>query len=277
LLNCNTFNDDDFRTPRAFIMLSNPTNNLQNRQRLHRRQNSTPNAFDSVKVHDLPTIQRHGAHRRGMSLDTRRRQTPPQDYNTVRNTNQGYQTTSQHILRETQQQRLARPGQNQFAQFDNDENYLNSPSVTPQRQSFDAGCTNQYGHRLSQSEFQFPGPINTIISVDPHNYNGNQDLNLYQTETVLTPSAYLDFSAGFENSSQGTNSQSHSRRSSAGRRISGGIMDRVAQFEHLALQSPCRPTTPPNQNISRMYICEHLLIFANIHRLLSPDTSGYST
>ena len=237
-------------------MLSNPTKNLHNRQRQHRRQQSTPNAFEPVKATNLPNIQRHNSHRRGMSLDQRRRRTPPQEY-MVSNTNPGYQTTQpQHILRETQQQRLARPGQQQFARFDNDENYLNSPAVTPQRQSFDAGCTNQYGNRLSQSEFQFSGPINTIISVDPNNnnYNGNQDFNLYQTETVLTPSAYLDFSAGFETSSQGTNSQSHSRRSSAGRRISGGIMDRVAQFEHLALQSPCRPTTPPNQNVSRMFI-----------------------
>lgn len=235
-------------------MLSNPTNNLHNRQRQHRRQHSTPNAFEPVKATNLPNIQRHNSHRRGMSLDQRRRQTPPQQEYMVSNTNPGYQTTQpQHILRETQQQRLARPGQHQFAQFDNDENYLNSPTVTPQRQSFEAGCTNQYGERVSQSQFQFPGPINTIVNVDPNSFNGNQDFNLYQTETVLTPSAYLDFSAGFENSSQGTNSQSHSRRSSAGRRISGGIMDRVAQFEHLALQSPCRPTTPPNQNVSRTY------------------------
>ncbi|KAL2072042.1 hypothetical protein VTL71DRAFT_11385 [Oculimacula yallundae] len=154
---------------------------------------------------------------------------------------------------ETQQQRLARPGQHQFAQFDNDENYLNSPTVTPQRQSFDAGCTPQYGNRMSQSQFQFPGPINTIINVDPNSFNGNPDFDLYQQEAVMTPSAYLDFSAGFENASQGTNSQSHSRRSSAGRRISGGILDRVAQFEHLALQSPCRPTTPPSQNVSHYF------------------------
>ncbi|XMA13962.1 hypothetical protein WAI453_006753 [Rhynchosporium graminicola] len=234
-------------------MLSNPTNNLHNRQRQHRRQNSTPNAFERVKATNLPNIQRHNSHRRGMSLDQRRRQTPPQEY-MVSNTNPGYHTTQpQHILRETQQQRLARPGQQHFSQFDNDENYLNSPAVTPHRQSFDAGCTTQYGHRMSQSEFQFPGPINTIISVNPNSFNGNPDFDLYQQEAVMTPSAYLDFSAGFENASQGTNNQSHSRRSSAGRRISGGIMDRVAQFEHLALHSPCRPTTPSDQNATHYF------------------------
>ncbi|KAF8860735.1 hypothetical protein BDZ45DRAFT_574080, partial [Acephala macrosclerotiorum] len=135
-------------------MLSNPTNNLHNRQRQHRRQNSTPNAFEPVKVSNLPNIQRHGGHRRGMSLDTRRRQTPPQDY---------------------MQQRLVRPGQ-QYVPFDNDENYLNSPNVTPQRQSFDTGCmNNQYGDRgASQSQY-YSEPINTIMPVDSSNFNGNNE------------------------------------------------------------------------------------------------------
>jgi regulatory protein SWI5 len=229
-------------------MLSNPTNNLHNRQRQHRRQNSTPTAFEPVKVSNLPNIQRHGGHRRGMSLDTRRRQTPPQEY-MVSTTNTGYQTTQQHILRETQQQRLVRPGQ-QFAQFDNDENYLNSPIATPHRQSFDAGCTNQYGNG-NQSQYSYSGPINTIMNVDPNQFNGNNDFNLFSSETILTPSAFLDFSAEFDNGSDATKSENHSRRSS--RRISGGIVDRVAQFESLALQSPQRPITPPNQNVSSKF------------------------
>ena len=236
-------------------MLSNPSNNLHNRQRQHRRQNSTPNAFDTVKVHDLPTIQRNHGHRRGMSLDTRRRQTPPQEITVSTTNNQGYQTTQQHILRETQQQRLARPGQ-QYNQFDNDENYLNSPTVTPHRQSFDAGCMNQYGNgglNQNQNRWSYSGPINTIIDVDPNQFNGNNDFNLFSNDQILTPSAFLDFSAGFDNGSDATRSASQSRRSS--RRISGGIVDRVAQFESLALQSPHlqRPMTPPNQNVSSKY------------------------
>jgi regulatory protein SWI5 len=229
-------------------MLSNPTNNLHNRQRQHRRQNSTPNAFEPVKVSNLPNIQRHGGHRRGMSLDTRRRQTPPQDY-MVSNTNPGFQTTQQHILRETQQQRLVRQGQ-QFLSFDNDENYLNSPNVTPHRQSFDAGSMNQYGDRGGQSQY-YSGPINTIIPVNTNNFNGNgnDDFNLFNSDGSLTPSAFLDFSAGFTDS-QSADNGNNSRRNSAGRRISGGILDRVAQFENLALQSPHRPITPPNQNVS---------------------------
>ena len=232
-------------------MLSNPTNNLHNRQRQHRRQNSTPMAFEPVKASNLPNIQRHGGHRRGMSLDQRRRQTPPQEY-MVSTTNQGYQTTQQHILRETQQQRLARPGQN-FNQFDNDENYLNSPTVTPHRESFDAACMNQYGngdHSQNQNRWSYSGPINTIINVDPNQFTGSNDFNLFSNDQILTPSAFLDFSAGFENSSDATRSETNSRRSS--RRISGGIMDQVARYENLSLQSPqtSRPLTPPNQNVS---------------------------
>ncbi|KAG0647399.1 Metallothionein expression activator [Hyphodiscus hymeniophilus] len=219
-------------------MLSNPTNNLHNRQKQHRRQNSTPTAFESVKVNNLPNIQRH-AHRRGMSLDQRRQQAIPQEISVSTTNNQGYQTAQQHILRETQQQRLARPGQ-QFTSFDNDENYLNSPIVTPNRQTFDAGS--QYGER-APSLYSYSGPINTAINVDPNSYGGN-DFNLFSSD-ALTPSAYLDFSAGFDGLQ---NSDSSSRRSSSGRRISGGIVDRVVQYENLALKSPQRPITPPNQN-----------------------------
>lgn len=229
-------------------MLSNPTNNLHNRQRQHRRQNSTPTAFDSVKVHNLPNIQRHGAHRRGMSLDQRPRQNSPQDNNPVSTTNQGYQTTPQHILRETQQQRLACPGQ-EFTTFDNDENYLNSPIVTPHRPSFDAGCTTQYRDNGASSPYTYNGPVNSITNVDLNQFNGNNDFNLFSNDSSLTPSAFLDFSGGFESSNQ-VQSNGNSRRSSAGRRISGGIVDRVAQFENLALKSPARPITPPNQNVS---------------------------
>jgi regulatory protein SWI5 len=238
-------------------MLSNPTNNLQTRQRQHRRQNSTPNAFESVKVSNLPNIQRHGAHRRGMSLDTRRRQSPPQDLNTVSNTNQGYQTTQQHILRETQQQRLARPGQ-QFTTFDNDENYLNSPIVTPHRQSFDASCTNQYGQRPA-SQYDYNGPVNTIINVDPNNFPGGNDFALFQSDGNMTPSAFLDFSAAMENEYI-VQSENSSKRSS--RRISGGIVDRVAQFESLALKSPSRPITPPNQNVQSKSLYKYRFFFS---------------
>ncbi|RDW73905.1 hypothetical protein BP5796_07347 [Coleophoma crateriformis] len=212
-------------------MLSNPNNNLQNRQRLHRRQNSTPNAFEAAKVNALPNLQRHGSHRRGISLDQRRRQTPPQDYT--------------HILRETQQQRLVRPGQ-QYQHYDNDENYKSSPAVTPHRQSFDAACMGNFEAQRMNSPYPYSGPINTTMSVDPNSFPGANDFNLYTSDGNLTPSAFLDFSH-IEGMSQ-SHSAPSSKRSS--RRISGGILDRVAQFENMATMKTERPITPPNQNAS---------------------------
>jgi regulatory protein SWI5 len=156
-------------------------------------------------------------------------------------TTQGYQSTQQHILRETQQQMLVRPGQH-FTHTDSEENYLNSPISTPQRQSFDASCTAQYGEQ-SFPQYAYSGPINTTAT------------NLFSDDNLI-PSAFLDFSAGFEGGSRMQNSESSSRRSS--RRISGGIVDRVAKFENLTLQSPSRPITPPNQDVQSTYF-RHLI------------------
>lgn len=104
-------------------MLSTQTSSLQQRQRQHRRQNSTPTAFDAPKVPLLPAtaIRRNGSHRRGLSLDQRphQRNQPkqfPQDDRTV-STNIGLHQQQQHILQETQQQRLARPGPQQNTKY----------------------------------------------------------------------------------------------------------------------------------------------------------------
>jgi regulatory protein SWI5 len=191
----------------------------------------------------------------------------------VSTTNQGYQTTQQHILRETQQQRLARPGQ-QFTHFDNDENYLNSPLVTPSRQSFDASCMSQFSGQEQQNQFSYTGPINQIINVDPNNFNGANDFNLYPSDGNLTPSAFLDFSAGFDNNSEASRSGNH--RTSGGRRISGGIVDRVAQFESMA-QASQRPITPPNQNVSCKLPTVYCSNTTHHIRLLSSYSWRYST
>lgn len=94
--------------------MSNPPSVLQQRQRLHRRQNSTPVALEAIKVPTLsPAIQRQNSHRRGQSLDQRSpiRGQHRQTGSTVSITNLGSTTTGQQILREAQQQRIARPGQ----------------------------------------------------------------------------------------------------------------------------------------------------------------------
>jgi regulatory protein SWI5 len=115
---------------------------------------------------------------------------------------------------------------------------------------------NQYGNgslNQGQNRWSYSGPINTVINVDPDQFNESNDFNLFSNDQILTPSAFLDFSAGFDNGSDATRSENNSRRNS--RRISGGIIDRVAQFESLALQSPRtqRPMTPPNQNVSSRF------------------------
>ena len=95
-------------------MMSNPTPDLQQRQKLHGRQNSTPLAFEGGKVPQMPpALQRPPSHRRGQSLDQQRspiRRQPPTG-SMVSITNLGSTPHGQQILREAQQQRVARPGQ----------------------------------------------------------------------------------------------------------------------------------------------------------------------
>lgn len=81
------------------------------------------------------------------------------------------------------------------------------------------------------------------MPVDP-SFNAGNDFDFFATNTAMAPT-FMEF---FDESGiQSINSQpAHSRRSS--RRISGVILDRVAQFENLALKSPQRPITPPNAN-----------------------------
>lgn len=241
-------------------MLSNPTNLQRHRQ--HRRQQSTPTAYDASKVPALPNLQRKASHRRGMSLDQRRRQSPTQEQYRVSITNQGFNDTQQHILRETQQQRLARQGQQQPIRYFNptsDENYLISPIVTPLRQSFDSGCMNLYGGSREATPYSpYPDNINSINGVNANDcagsnpFGGNDSL-LYPDEGAITPSAYLDFSMSFDGLPQedwGATIKPSSRPST-GRRISGNIADRIARFESLAAeQSSSRPLTPPSQKSS---------------------------
>lgn len=98
-------------------MLSNEPSNIPPGQ--HRRQNSTPTVFDTLKVPLPATKSQHGSHRRGSSLDQPTKYFQPhrkmsqQDDQIVRT-----KDYEQHQLRETQQQQqqLARPGQQQQMQ-----------------------------------------------------------------------------------------------------------------------------------------------------------------
>lgn len=97
--------------------MSSTPSSLQQRQRLHRRQNSTPVASEAMKVPALPPSQQRpfNVHRRGHSFDQR---TPirRQHAGMVSIANLGSIQQGHQILREAQQQRIARPGQQQQQQ-----------------------------------------------------------------------------------------------------------------------------------------------------------------
>ncbi|KAB8232829.1 Metallothionein expression activator [Aspergillus alliaceus] len=96
-------------------MLSNPHRNLQERQRQHRRQISTPSALDAAKVPSLPAqaMHRYRAHRRGQSLDQRslhiQQSQPVQDGN-ITHTNLAVPQQSQ-LLGGVQEQQYTRSAQ----------------------------------------------------------------------------------------------------------------------------------------------------------------------
>jgi hypothetical protein len=93
-------------------MMSNPPSSLQQRQRMHRRQNSTPVAsFEAMRVNTSMPQQRQTFHRRGQSFDQQRSPIRKHHHgSTVSMTDIG-QIHGQQILREAQQQRIPRPGQ----------------------------------------------------------------------------------------------------------------------------------------------------------------------
>ncbi|KAK8873608.1 Metallothionein expression activator [Apiospora arundinis] len=249
-------------------MLSHPPQSgLQARQqhlRQHRRQNSTPTATEAMKIatnSNLPQMhpyqqsqqqqqqRQRMSHRRGMSLDTRRHpmHTP---------TRQEFPTTPQHVLRETQQQRIARPGHSQQAisNLANDENYLMSPHGTPQMQGFDPNCFDGLPPQQDMNlQFNFYEAQMTMMKRNQGSFSesvaSSQDFELYPSSSMSTPT-FMNFSDS-PNGGQGWISEgetSSSRRHS--RRISNGIMDRVSKFEnmHPGMEGSQRPLTPPHQN-----------------------------
>jgi regulatory protein SWI5 len=205
-------------------------------------------------------------------LDQRQRRQPIQQGNkTVSTTNHGFRQIQQHILRETQQQRLARPGQQQQTppqSHANDENYLISPLISPQASNFDIACMSIYrdSHEQIPLFTSYPGQLNTTVKMEYDDSPGsnqfsNSESTLFPQDGLPSPyaSPYIDFSAGLDDVSvpQDWGTIKASDKSSSSRRVSGGIADRVAMFEGMGAGSPSsRPITPPNQNALSMY-CLH--------------------
>jgi hypothetical protein len=93
--------------------MSNPPSSLQQRQRLHRRQNSTPVvAFEAMKVSaSMPQQPRQTFHRRGQSFDLQRSPIRKQQPGSSVSMTNLASIHGHQILREAQQQRIVRPGQ----------------------------------------------------------------------------------------------------------------------------------------------------------------------
>jgi regulatory protein SWI5 len=270
-------------------MLSNPPpSGLQARIRQHRRQNSTPSAIEAMKIatnlpnnmhpqqhqqqqhhHQFNSRARMSQHRRGMSLDTRRQQmhspaTTRQDFHMVsEHTNTtGFSSTPQHVLREAQQQRIARPGTHQqqaFANLATDENYLMSPHGTPlPQQGYDGLCYDGLQEAAQQSpmdvpfDMHHPNAVNFMMKAKreslPENIvTSSQDFELFPTSTMSTPT-FMSFNESPTGAPGWTSEGETSSTRRSSRRISNGIMDRVVKFETLGVDAPQRPLTPPHQN-----------------------------
>ncbi|KAK1753114.1 metallothionein expression activator [Echria macrotheca] len=262
---------------------SPPPSSLQARQRQHRRQNSTPSAFEAAKIAPLPNFQQqrpHVSHRRGLSLDTRRQQFSPtrptptlrQDYTTVSTstTNQG--PAPQHVLREAQQHRIVRPGPGQ-PNFDpsqpqqdrSSDAFLLTTHTTPHGSHFmDAMSSQGQMADMNTIALDYMSSMNAMLSKNQASFANNnamsthQDFDMFGPDSALSTPTFMTFP---EQSPAGTGqgwisesetASTHTRRTS--RRISGGIMDKVAKFEALGGNSMGpRPVTPPLQNANNCF------------------------
>lgn len=264
-------------------MLSNPPHmsGLHSRHRQHRRQNSTPSAFDAVKIAPLPDLRqrRPTSHRRGLSLDMRAQHQQPlapappattmrQEYvATNMATNQAPTAKPQHALRESQQQRTARagPSQHTFTQHNDNDVFLLSPQVAPQTHLYPSALPGQ-GQLADVSGLPFEPYPNSLGLFDRGvaNLNGNgielpQEFEFFSADSALSTPTFMTFpdsspaATGQGWVSEGETASTHSRRSS--RRISNGILDKVAKFEAMGNGPdalPQRPCTPDGQTPNGM-------------------------
>lgn len=273
-------------------------------QRTHRRQNSTPSAFHGVKKPSVPAARqsRAAAHRRGLSLDTRRMgQATPTALEglmvSITTNNSGLGNPSQHdLLREAQQQRtLARPGQEQQrhqelqlqpqhrhqAYFSPEsssdiDNYL-TPHGTPQTQSFDSPAFDPTHSSLSNFANQISLSASPFDSVIPE----NTDFDLFVHESAHSTPNFPSFYGSPASQGYISEDDTTSTRKALRRRVSNGIRDRVDKFEAFDLdsQKPTgqRPMTPPEQNA--LSLSPNLGVYkktpANLPRLANSSTVNF--
>lgn len=149
--------------------MSNQPPSLHNHpmKQFHRRQNSTPVvAFEAMKVSNLPPQQRQGVHRRGLSFDQHQRspiRRQPGNMVSITNPHHG-----QHILREAQQLRTARPGQQQITTdlpvSPNCATYTDSQPSTPfDQMTMNSAMQKPQGMQLQNSPY-FPYDMSPAMS-----------------------------------------------------------------------------------------------------------------
>lgn len=221
-------------------MLSNQTPKLPPGH--HRRQNSTPTVFDTLKVPLLPaTRPQHGSHRRGLSLDRptnfqQHQGLSPQDDRTVsirQQQQQALQGTQQH------QRQLARPGQQPKQPQSHNDGPLRDLQPKPYPE-YDPGT-------LTQKIFSDQGPI--------LNFNKEADFkNSYKTEngdinTSLDSNKFAGYLEGFEFEAldKALDAELKKSLSTQDALIYDNLLDR-SFMPRAGNEGPLRPYTPPIQS-----------------------------
>lgn len=235
-------------------MLSNSAASNLRLSRQHRTQSTLAAPYPTTEASTManPSIQRLSAHRRGISLDNRR-PASAQDQYRGNNTNAAF-NNQQHS--------------NQFFYNPiNEENYLISPSQTPQRQSFDGSNRNPfdggslmdiYGAPMQQQQ-QYPQFTDALQLTRPVTADGNMNANQFsnndfypQESGAITPSAYIDFTQALEGLNDDWNATIKPVSRPTSRPLSRNFA-RVPnpQFEALSAgASSSRQLTPPSANSS---------------------------
>lgn len=211
-------------------MLSNQTSNFPPGH--HRRQNSTPTVFDTLKVPLLPaTRPQYGSHRRGLSLDRptnfhHHQGLFPQDDRTV----SIRQQQQQHNLQETQQQQqrqMARPGQQPKQPQSHNDGALRDLQPKPYPE-YDAGT-------LSQNNFTDQGRISNV--------NKGSDIK------SLDSNEFAGYLEGFEFGTldKALDAELKKTMSTPDALIYDNLLDRLF-MPQARNEGPLRPYTPPTQS-----------------------------
>lgn len=254
-------------------MLSNQNSNLPLGH--HRRQNSTPTVFDTLKVPLPPaTRQRHGYHRRGLSLDQptnihQHQEISPQDDRTV-----NIRQQQQHNLQETQQQQqLARPGQQPTQPQSHNDGPLRNVQLKPYPEYDSSALTPGY--------FSNQGPIlNDTKQPDMIESYKNENRNITKSLDSTKFAGYLE---GFEFGTLDTALDAELKKGLSTPQdalIYDNMLDR-AFMPHARNERPLQPYTPPTQSSTcEREFHQHEGIFADFKEgyfPITPATTPFST